>query len=83
MAFRLLSVRTKATHVTNNFIRDGRYNIDSSTIDILSKFQYFASIVYRSIFPRIDAQPLNIEFRYHSISLMKKRYICTLKAYKF
>jgi len=60
------------------------YNIDSSITDILV-FRYFASIVHRSIFPLIDAQPLNIEFRYHSISLMKKRYIRTLieKTYKF
>jgi len=63
-------------------VRDGRYNIDSSTIDILvSKFRYFASIVHRLIFPRIDAQSLNIELRYHFIFLMKKRYIRTLIDY--
>jgi len=57
-------------------IRDGRYNIDSLTIDILiSKFRYFASIVRCSIFPRIDAQSLNIEFRSLYLSLMKKWYI--------
>jgi len=66
--------------------RDERYNIDSTTIDILvSKFRYFTSIVHYSIFPRIDAQSLNIELRYHFIFLMKKGYIRTLigKAYKF